>query len=85
MIAIQYRSSSPNGNIARALDELARCGFQLKHLEVLAEAEEIDVKLSFNGGVNVSAETYFARIARMPQTVAATITHVTAPREEVTP
>lgn len=52
--------------LQRALDELARAGFALEAISLRAQAPRAEVRLEFHPRGGISADTYLARLARMP-------------------
>lgn len=61
-----FKTEAPVGHLLRALDELDRAGFALRALHVCAEAPAADVRIDYAAEGTVPAETYLARLTRMP-------------------
>lgn len=69
-----FHSEDPLSDLPRALDELRRAEFQLCGVEVTAGAfvdissdpNPVFVRIEFRPSGRISADTWFARIARMP-------------------
>lgn len=61
-----FKTDAPLNHLARALDELARAGFSLGAVNVAAGSSSADVRIDFSGTGSVPAETYVARLEKMP-------------------
>ncbi|MDR7127493.1 hypothetical protein [Pseudotabrizicola sp. 4114] len=70
---VTFHTPSPLSDLQRALDELARSGFDLSGLVVKASARDPDtmayVRIDFAGSSTVSPDSYVRRLGRMPEIV----------------
>lgn len=61
-----FHTTAPVGALTRALDELARAGFTLRHLSMTEAENGAEVRIGFDGIGTVEARSYVARLNRMP-------------------
>lgn len=66
MHSVFFVTGSATDHVTRALDELARTGFKLDNLRVSGSHTLHQVRIGFSGTATVAAESYAARLARMP-------------------
>ncbi len=61
-----FHTGAPIGAVTRALDELARAGFTLRHLTVTEVENGAEVRIGFDGSGTVEAQSFVARLNRTP-------------------
>ncbi|NUB45648.1 hypothetical protein GEU84_014715 [Fertoebacter nigrum] len=66
MPTIEFRTAAPLQAVQRALDELARAGFDLAQLSVLSTQTDAAVRLAFVGAGSVPPRTYALRVMGIP-------------------
>ncbi len=63
---IEFHTIDPLQTVTRALDELARSGFRLAEMRVIAPQDTAQVRLIYDGVGSVSAQTYALRVFGIP-------------------
>jgi hypothetical protein len=65
-----FQTPCPLSDVQRALDELARAGFELRGLDMAPQepgAPGAQIRIHYAGTARISPETYLQRLARMSE------------------
>jgi len=61
-----FRTEARLGSLQRALDELARAGFDLLDIRLTTRLDQADVRIDYAPTGSVPPQTYLARLSRIP-------------------